>query len=257
MKVRILAAVIAVVLAVVGAVALTNYVAGADQRALKGAESRQVYVVRAPIPAGTTADELGQFTAQQTLPANAVAAGAVTDLSQLTGKVPSTALVPGEQLLTSRFVDPASLKPEKPGVKVPAGMQEVTIQLEPQRVVGGQLVPGDTVGVVFSYNVKKDPLSQAVTHLKLHKVLVTSVQGLPTPTAAPTASAEPTTTGGGSAPNAPAVPAGAVLVTLARTAPDVEKIVWAAENGAIWLTKEPVTASETGTKELNVDGLFK
>ncbi|MEH0108723.1 Flp pilus assembly protein CpaB [Tersicoccus sp. MR15.9] len=257
MKVRIIAAVVAILLAVLAAVALTNYVSGADQRALKGAESRQVYVVRKAIPKGTTSDQLPQYTGRQTVPASAVADGAVTELSQLDGKVPSTGLLPGEQLLTSRFVDPASLKEEKQGVAVPKGMQEITIQLDPQRVVGGQLQPGDTVGIVISYNVKKDPLSDAITHLAMHKVLVTSVQGLPTPTAAPAAQSSASPSSSGGSPSAAAVPSGAVLVTLARTAPDVEKIVWAAENGTIWLTKEPSTASETGTRELNVDGVFK
>ncbi|OMH34282.1 Flp pilus assembly protein CpaB [Tersicoccus sp. Bi-70] len=257
MKVRIVAAVVAVLLAVLGAVALTNYVSGADQRALKGAESREVYVVRKAIPKGTTSDQLPQYTGRQTVPASAVADGAVTELSQVNGKVPSAALVPGEQLLTGRFADPASLKEEKPGFAVPKGMQELTIKLDPQRVVGGQLQAGDTVGIVISYNVKSDPLSDAVTHLAMHKVLVTSVQGLASPTtpaAEPSPSPSPTASG---TPSAAAVPAGAVLVTLARTAPDVEKIVWAAENGAIYLTKEPSTASESGTKQMTVDGVFK
>ena len=251
MKVRILSAVAALLLAVIGASVLTNYVANADQRALRGAQSVQVYVVRAPIPAGTTADKLPQLTAQQTLPANAVATGAVTNLSQLAGKVPSTDLVPGEQLLSARFVDPASLKDKNPGqVPLPDGMQEVTIQLEPQRVVGGQLTAGDTVGVLFTFgNGSSGGPTGPITHMEMQKVLVMTVQGVPTATTP--------STGSGQAGAAPAVPAGSVLVTLARTAPDVEKIVYAAENGKIWLSKEPSTASETGTQELNRDGVFK
>ena len=251
MKVRILAAAAAVLLAITGAAALANYVAGADQRALQGAKAVQVYTVREPVPAGTAAEKLPELAGQQAIPANAVAAGAITDLAQIAGMVPSTDLVPGEQLLASRFVDPAALKETNPGqVPVPAGMQEVTIQLEPQRVLGGQLVAGDTVGVLFSFadGTTGGPAGP-ITHLQMHKVLVMTVQGVP-------AAAEPST-GSGQAGSAPAVPAGSVLVTLARTAPDVEKIVYAAEHGKIWLSKQNSAATETGTQELNRDGVFK
>jgi pilus assembly protein CpaB len=250
-KVRILAAVTAVLLAVIGVAVLTNYVANADQRALKGAQAVQVYIVRSRIPAGTAADKLPQLVAEQALPANAVALGAITNLSQLAGRVPSTDLLPGEQLLNSRFVNPDSLKDKNAGqVPLPDGMQEVTIQLEPQRVVGGQLAPGDTVGVLFSFG--QGPAGGPVgpvTHMEMQKVLVLTVQGVP--------AANAPSTGNGQAGSVPAVPAGTVLVTLARTAPDVEKIVYAAENGKIWLSREPSTASENGARVLNRDGVFK
>lgn len=259
MKARILAAIAAVVLAVLGTMVLANYVSAADQRALRGAESVQVYVVAAPIASGTAADKLLPLITLQSLPAKAVAIGAVTDLAQLAGRVSTVDLVPGEQLIEGRFADPASIKAknaETGSVPLPPGMQEVTIQLDPQRVVGGQLTAGDTVGVLFSFGggsigASTNAAAEPVTHMSMQKVLVTAVQGV---------AAKPTpATGGpdqsGSAPAA--IPAGAVLVTLARTAPDVEKLVYAAENGKIWLSKEPSSASETGTRELTRDGIFK
>ncbi len=55
--------------------------------------------------------------------------------------------MPGEALLGNRLVDPNSLA--APGsVPVPDGLQEVSVQLDAQRVVGGRLAAGDTVGVV-------------------------------------------------------------------------------------------------------------
>ena len=52
-------------------------------------------------------------------------------------------LQPGEQLLAGRFARPRAL--QAPGtVAVPAGLQEVSVQLEPQRAVGGRLAAGDT-----------------------------------------------------------------------------------------------------------------
>lgn len=251
MKLRILAAAAAVVLAIIGATVLSGYVAGADQRALQGAKAVQVFIVQSPVPAGTPAEKVAPLVSHRSLPASAVAEGAVTDLAQITGKVSSTDLVPGEQLISGRFVDPASLKNKDTGqVPLPPGMQEVTIQLEPQRVLGGQLTAGDTVGVIFSFNITASGApGPPTTHLQMHKVLVTSVQGAP-------AAATPST-GSGQAGAAPAVPAGSVLVTLARTSPDVEQIVYAAEFGKIWLSKEPSTATESGTRQLYLGGVLK
>src|SRR5439155_17077364 len=101
----------------------------------------------------------------------------VTDLAALAGRVATVDLQPGEQLLASRFVRPTEL--QAPGtVAVPAGLQEVSVLLEPQRAVGGRLVAGDTVGVYVSVTLDQ---GGAATHAVLHRVLVTQVQGAPAP----------------------------------------------------------------------------
>jgi pilus assembly protein CpaB len=246
-KVRITAAVAAVLLAVLGIVLLTGYVSGADQRALRGVETKSVLVVQSAIPAGTAAEDLSSRVSQENVPAKTVPADTITNLAEITGRVSTVDLVPGEQLLAARFADPASLEEENPGaVTLPAGSQEITIQLEPQRVMGGQLDAGDTVGVFVSLDVPvSNDAAGPVTHLTLQKVLVTSVQGAPAASEATTDKATPA-----------AVPEGTVLVTLAIKAPDAEKIVFASEFGKIWLSKEPSTADESGTRKLTRDGIF-
>jgi pilus assembly protein CpaB len=169
---------------------------------------------------------------------------AVTSLEELGDQVTTVELVAGEQLIRARFLDPASTK-DAGAITVPEGMQEVSIQLEPQRIVGGQLQPGDTVGIFMS--LKPEVSSEPVTHLALQKVLVTAIQGLaPAPA-----------TDSGSSPTAVPVPPDSVIVTLARTGPDAEKIIFAQEFGTIWLSKEPLNASETGTRQLTSKDLFK
>ena len=63
---------------------------------------------------------------------------------------------------------------------VPAGLQELTVSLDPTRAVGGSLRVGDTVGVVLSFEPFDLPGSEDqspnTTHLTFHKVLVTAVQ---------------------------------------------------------------------------------
>jgi pilus assembly protein CpaB len=204
MRRRLLAAFAALVLLFVGTVVLLAYVRGADARALAGVRTTEVLVADRPIPEGTPAEELTALVRTEVLPAKAALEGRVTDLGDLAGQVATVDLQPGEQLLAGRFA--ASEDLGTPGVvPVPDGLQEVSVQLEPQRAVGGRLAAGDAVGVVVSLEDKR-------THAVLHDVLVTQVQGAPAP-------AEQDASGTETAA-ASAAPTSSLLVTLApSTAP--------------------------------------
>ncbi|MBG6189174.1 pilus assembly protein CpaB [Arthrobacter sp. CAN_A212] len=246
MKSRIIGAIAAVVLAVIGAVLLVQYVSASEQRALAGTETQTVLVVRngISIPEGTTAEGIVELVSEEAVPAKVVPADAIVSLDQVAGLVTSVELVAGEQVLSSRFVDPAELS-EDSVVEVPEGMQEVTILLEPQRAVGGQIRPGDTVGVFISLEGGGEENPLAVSHLTLHKVLVTNVQGLPEQVEE------------SNVPGSTPIPAGSVLVTVARPAPDAEKVVYGQEFGRIWLSKEPATATEDGTRPITADEIYE
>ncbi len=236
---RLVAAVAAIMLAVVGAVLLMSYVAAADSRAMAGMEITQVLVVAESVPAGTQAADVAELVALEELPAKAVAPGALTSLDQVEGQT-VTDLEPGEQLLVSRFATP---EPDS-GPEVPAGMHEVSVLLESQRVIGSNLVPGDTVAVFITKNSQ--------THLTLHKVLVTRVQGGLTPP-------EPTEASGQAepAPTPTPAPGGSVMVTIALSAPDAEKVVWAQEHGSVWLSLEPTDAPEKGTRVVTEENVYE
>ena len=179
-KRRVVAAVVAVLLAVGGGLVLVHYVKDADQRAMRGMEGVRVLVVAKTIKSGSAAETLSQQVATELMPARTVVVGALTSLSAVSGQVTTSDLVPGEQLLASRFADPASLLP--PGqVKVPPGMQEVSVALESQRALGGNLTPGDTVGIVISTD-EDDQTIPARSQTILHKVLVSRVSGGNVPT---------------------------------------------------------------------------
>lgn len=241
MKRRIIGAIAALLMAVVGTMMVVAYIGGADQRALEGAKTVEVLVVGKNVPAGTPAEQLDAYVAAEMVPAKVVPAGAVSDVQELSGQVAAVDLMAGEQVLAARFAKPADL--QEPGtVAVPEGMQEVTISLEPARVVGGQLQAGDTVGVFISMEDGPDE-SGVVTHLTLHKVLVTRVQGVAVTTE--------------SSADADTVPANNVLVTLAVTAPDAERIVYAQEFARTWLSKEPAEASDKGTRLVDKDEVYE
>jgi pilus assembly protein CpaB len=225
-KLRILFAILGFVLAVVGVTAVTLYTRAADQRALQDQQPVDVLVLSRDAPAGTPAEQLSEYLEVKALPQAAVAAGAATTLDGLGGLVTSVDLVTGEQLLTVRLVSPDAL--EVPGrVDVPEGLQELTVLLGPERVVGGALAPGDTVGMILTIDNE--------THMRLQKVLVTTLQGLGS-------AAEDDTSG-----VAP-LPPGSVYVTFAVNGPDAELIVSASLTSSIWLTKQPEAVDTGGTR---------
>ena len=245
MRRRLLAAALALLLAVTGTVVLLAYVQGADSRALAGVRTVDVLVVDQPVPEGTPAEDLGALVRTEQVPAKAAVNGRVTDLAALSGEVATTDLQPGEQLLTSRFAAPASLR--TPGtVAVPAGTEEVSVLLEPQRAVGGRLAAGDEVGVFLS---QTEPVT---THAVLHRVLVTQVQGAPAPAAANASEQPDTRTASAGTP----APTSSLMVTLALTAEQAESVVFGAEHGTLWLSLEPADADLAGTGVVTPDNVY-
>jgi pilus assembly protein CpaB len=219
MKRRLVAAGTALLFAVMGGLLLLVYVSKADQRAMADLRPASVLVLTKAVPQGATSKELAAAVQQRELPGTAVAPGAATSLSQLDGQVTTTSLQPGEQLLLSRLVDPATLEADK-RFTIPKGLHQVSVTLESQRTVAGTLTPGGTVGIFLS--------TKKATQLSLQKVLVTAVQA-----------------GAGSGGGDEAAPPATLTVTFALTGRDAQRVVFAAEHGTIWLSSEPSDAPTT------------
>ena len=237
MKRRLLAALAAIVLLVAGTVVLVAYVRGADSRALAGVQTVQVLVADELIPEGTPGSELTDLVRTELVPAKTAVDGRVTDLDALAGRVATVDVLPGEQLLSGRFARTDELQAAGT-VEVPDGLQEISVLLEPQRAVGGRVAAGDEVAVFISL-VFQD--GTANTHAVLHHVLVTQVQGAPTPVD-PAAEGDPETASSGTP-----LPSTSLLVTLAVTAAQAEPVVFGVEHGTLWLSLEPEGADTGGT----------
>ncbi len=256
--------IVAIGLAAAGTFVLVSYVRNAEQRALADEERVEVLVVDDPVATGESAETLAGRIKPELVPAKVRADGAVASIDQLEGMVAAVDLVPGEQLLASRFItqdDFAALG----AVQVPEGLLEVTISLAPHRAIGGQIVPGDTVAFVASFDpfTVEDGLGESPefaaqeptgeegagsqntrtsnsTHIILHKLLVTNVQVERLPSNTDAESAQES--------GLDLAPTGNLLITLAADAPQVEKIVFTAEHGSVWLARQSETASEEGTQ---------
>lgn len=249
---RMMGAVAAVVLATVGALTLVAFVRSAESRAMAGEELVSVLVVKDRVDAGTPASEIGARTSIERVPAKVRAADALADIKPLGKRVAAIDLLPGEQVTEARFVNADAVRHTEIGV--PEGLLEVTLSLSPERALGGVLRPGSSVGVLASFEpfeissegpvrlegevLPKDGKTPNSTHLILHKVLVTNVQS--------DSSFDPSS-GDNKKATGPA-PGGNLLVTLALDAPSVERVVFAAEHGSVWLALEPRDAPETGTR---------
>jgi len=243
MRTRLLAGLLAVALAIVGTLVLVGYVRNVEARVLEGQQVVHVLVVRDPIDQGTPAEDIADHVGFEEIIARLAVDGAVTDLDEVSGLVAATAMVPGEQLLRSRFVEPEELTGVG-RVEVPPGLHQVTVSLDAQRTVGGILRPGDTVGVFASLVASQLDQIGDTTHLILHKVLVTRVQYEQAVPDDPDRFEHTT-------------PTGRIHVTLATTAGDAERIVFTAEHGSLWLSLEPGGAPESGTTVRERESIFR
>ena len=277
---RVIAAVLAIVLAALGIVLVLRYAQNADQRALEGMETRRVFVATEPIPEGTPAAELAGLTEARQVPEAYLIGGVVTDLDDLEGEVALADVPEGEQLSTARFATPDEIR-GRDDFQLPEEAQDlhqVTVPLGTARSLGGDIAAGDRVGVFMSFEAEfqqglyvdangevrwledlpeeagsdtsedggTDSLRLDLTQLAIEKVLVTRVQGgyVPAPPAAPA--------GGEGDDEAAAVeeedagPEDELLVTLALSGSDAERLVYAMEFGTVWLSYEPQTAQEDG-----------
>jgi pilus assembly protein CpaB len=274
---RVIAIIIALALAGLGTFFLVRYIQSAEARALEGEVLVDVLVADQPIEAGTPAENLTTLVRIEQVPTKVAAAGVVDDLSSLEGKVAAIALLPGEQLVTSRFTDPETYQESLgagAGVDVPPDQLQVTLSLSPERVVGGELRPGDLVAVFASFepfNLKTmeptglptDEIPVLVpeegtqdqsqtptqspnsTKIILHQVLVTNLQAEELPR-----TVDPEE----EVPGAPELaPTGNLLITLALAPRDAQRLVFTAEHGLVWLALdgEEVSTADTPVQTRN------
>lgn len=209
MRTRVVALIVALILAVIGGFVVVNYVQSADRRAAGEAELVDVLVVTREIEPGTAASAIAGSLELAQIPAAFLAEGAVTDLNTLEGQIATATLVPGEQIIEARFATPEEFAAAGGSVPVPAGLQEISIAIDSPRVVGGRIGAGDLVGVYVS--VAADGSSPTQTRQVLSAVLVTAVSG---------------------------EPGGILTVSFAVSETQAQTIIYASEFANIWLTKQ-------------------
>ena len=278
-KRRILGILAAMVLAIVGTVALVGYVQSAKDKAVSDEALVDVYVVDKLVPKGAEAQTIKASVSIEQVPARLKQPGAVTNLDVVGDNVAAADLLPGDQLLAARLVPKENVTDEV------TDKVQVSALFEPERAVGGALEKGDLVAVYLSFDpfdidsagglpepfdttattaatttavtVPGDTLvipsttqgpstTPKVTRLEFQHVLVTNVQTIN----APVSPVATDNTG------VVQVTGSQYVVTLALSPEQSERFVFATEFGRVWLAIDPASVDDDGTRPVTIGSVF-
>lgn len=225
MRSRGLVVAVAFLLAMSATFVVYLYMRGLEERTT-GGEMVTVIVSTEDIPAGTQLDELiaeERFETQR-VPEEAVVRDAVTDTDDLEGRETSAPILAGEQISTTRLRGSEQL----PGgmLGIPNDYQALTLPLETPRLAGGAIQQGDHITVygTFTNVASRQGNSPAAT-----VTLVPDVEVLEVTTQEVTGETTQTME----------------MVTLALKPKDAQAVVFAQEQGTVWMSLLP--PNEKGT----------
>lgn len=269
MKRRITVVAVALVLALVGVVAIRSYVDKADARAVAGLDPVQAYVAATTVPGGTTLnDAIAQGLARlEKLPRKTVPAGAVNQVTPALGDLVTTGTLPAGSILMQSSFGPQQLHTD--GLPIPKGEMAVTVSLGDPERVGGFVQPGSEIAIFDTYNTVPElgidgragagsqntaagdglsmgELKKHVTRLLLERVSVIAI-GSTVAGAAPTQT--PAAADASSTDSAQSSDSGNVLVTVALRQHDAERLILASQIGKLYLgllTKDSHVSSSPG-----------
>jgi pilus assembly protein CpaB len=233
MQNRLLAIMVAIVLAIVSAMALVVYANSADRRALSEQSPIPVYVASHKIEQGESIEEAAGKIRVASIPRKALAENAVRALAQISGRVAAVDILPGEQLLVGRWVSREQVEGQNL-LNVQPGFQAVSIQVDATRQVSGFITPGNRINVFATLT--------GTGGGKFSRLLLADIKVL-----AVGASAQPGATRPGSSLS---------TVTLEVKDGLVERVVFAAESGSLYLSLVAPGAKPPASSERNVGNLF-
>lgn len=242
---RILAVVVALVLAAVGTVGVLVYVRTAESRAVAGKQAISVLVVDQRIPAGTSGKDIRNkgMTKSVTMPASAVPADALTSLDAgLDNQVVTADIAPRQLLLRGHFAGSSAVTG---GLALPAGTMALSVSAKAPSDVAGYIVPGSKVAVfdtfsaaAGSHNPNGDGLSRGEGKSQATRIVLSGIDVI---AVGQHGSGQTTTAGGaGSSDGAGSSATGTakndeITITVAVTQRQAEKLVHATQTGSIYL----------------------
>jgi pilus assembly protein CpaB len=232
MSKRTIALVVAVVLAAVATVALVSYVRGYEDRVQRNQELVQVFVAKDVIPKGTT----GDFAIERGLidrigvPRQARADGAIATLDEIKGDVADGTVFKGEQIISNRFVPPGRVSADV--LTVPPNRVAMSMEVGVPPGVAQFIQIGDHVTILAQFTLTGGRAQESrLTKVLLHDIEVLQIGKL---VRAVPAQGQPAT-------QSVTVPDGTVLLTLALSMPQAEKLTNAIFNGRLYVTLLPKT----------------
>jgi pilus assembly protein CpaB len=248
MKRSLIAAIVAVVLAGIGCAAVLLYVNGAKQRALVGVEAVNVVLATKRIPSGTTGARIrdGGYVEIVAMPKSSVPADAMSEIDKSLDKLAVTSdLQPRQLLLRGAFDEPSRVTG---GLALPEGKLAVSVAMAAPEQVAGYVRPGSKIVIFDSFTAVDSrtpiPSGERLTFGKdipqTTRILLPRVEVIAVGTrgevggATSTSTSQPaagTATGGAAA----AVGASNLVVTVAVTQDEAERLVHAVQTGTLYL----------------------
>lgn len=150
---RAIAVSVAVLLAAVATFALVSYVRGVEAEVAEANESVQAYVAKDVIAQGTTGEDAvsSGLIVSEDIPRRLLAEGAVSSLDQISGRVASADVLPGEQIIAGRFVVPDDLSSEL--LNIPENRQAMSIEVDVPSGVSQFIQRGSRVSLIAELSV--------------------------------------------------------------------------------------------------------
>jgi pilus assembly protein CpaB len=145
---RTLALVLAVALALLATLALYSYIRGIEDDALKGSEPVEVFVAKQDISAGVSGDTAGSqgLIERRTVPAKVRPTGAITSLTEISGKIAIVQIFKDEIIVSPRFQVPGAAAARV--LPIGEGKQAISLQVGQVPGVAGFIQPGDRVSLI-------------------------------------------------------------------------------------------------------------
>jgi pilus assembly protein CpaB len=280
---RIIGIVAATFLALIGTFALVSYVQSARDDAVGQETLVDVYVVDKLVPKGAEPETIKSAVSVEQVPSRLIQSGAITSLDDIGDLVAASDLQPGDQLLTARLAT-RELVFEEVTDKV-----QIAVRLDAERAVGGAIEKGVLVGVYLSFEPfgldesgqepepaddvnaaaaveesSDEPPSDTtpsdttpegptqtpnVTRLEFQNVLVTNVQTVSPPVVAEENDDNDTVVS--------QVSGTQYVVTLALSPEQSERFVFATEFGRVWLSIDPASVSDDGTRLVTLGNVYR
>ena len=250
MKRRMLLVGLAVVLALVGTVAVYSYARNADNRAVADSSPRTVLIAHSNIAVGTTWSEAVRAGAlvQEDVPAKSAPSSALTSVSDPvgTGEVATSDIAAGQIVLRENFGAEAA----KTGVlSIPKGMLAISVSLPSNAEVAGYVGVQSEVVIFLTYGISlpdNSPLKAEtggknpnVTRVLVPRVTVLAVSQ------APNSSVEGVKDASNSGTS--------VMLTLAVSQTDAERIIQGQSSGTLYLGllgSSSATSADSGVTDM-------
>jgi pilus assembly protein CpaB len=197
--------------ALLGALLVMAYARSAGQSS--GGPSTSALVATKDYPAGTQWEDVSKGLASRSVPADLRPSTAVTAKDALNGRRSVRAIAKGEVVTSTQFGTGESAPAG--GLEIPAGHNALSISMPVPQGVGRYPQSGDLVNMYVTFKRQGDGTGART----ITKLLLSNVQVLSTRAAGST---ERSTT------------ASDVLLTLALTPQQSERVVFSKENGSLW-----------------------